>query len=65
MFQDLYWLRMIKKDKWFKLSLSFQLKEDLKFTSSDEYLELWGEIGKVLGIEGYVADVTIRKVEDK
>lgn len=53
---------MIKKDKWYKLTLSFQLRENLEFQSDESYLRLWKKIGKVLGIDGYVADVSIRKL---
>ena len=51
----------IEKDKWYKLTLSFQLKKDLKFNSDEEYLELWGKIGKAIGVEGFVADVNIKE----
>ena len=53
---------MLEKDKWYKLTLSFQLKVD--FNSVEEYLRLWGKIGKSIGIEGLVADVEIREVQN-
>ena len=53
--------RMIKKNKWYNLSLSFQLEKDIVFKSDKEYLKLWGRIGKALGIQGLVADVKINE----
>jgi len=52
---------IIKAGKWYTLRLSFQLKDDWEFPSDKEYLELVGKIGKVIGREGFVDDVSIKE----
>jgi len=52
---------MLEKDKWYKCSFSFRLKQDLE-VDDDLLLKIATATGKVSG-DGFIADIKIYPIE--